>query len=103
MPEFYTGVILLINQSLEIGEKQLSDFGYRGGQISPLMHIPLSIFSSFGHFVQWSRSISAILVESLIINICAICTIYFELGQVVQKEKFKHFEFIRTVISEFRI
>ena len=41
MPEFYTRVILLINQSKEISEKQLSDFGSRGDQISPLMHIPL--------------------------------------------------------------
>ena len=39
--EFYTTVILLINQLKEIGEKQLSVFGSRGGQISPLMHIPL--------------------------------------------------------------
>ena len=37
MPEFYTGVILLINQSEEIGEKQLSVLGSRGGQISPFM------------------------------------------------------------------
>ena len=43
MPEFYTWVILLINQSDEIGEKQFSDFGYRGGQISPLMHVTLYI------------------------------------------------------------
>ena len=39
MPKFYTSVILPINQSKEIGEKQLSDFGSRGGQNSPLMHI----------------------------------------------------------------
>ena len=42
MPEFYTWIILLINQSDEIGEKQLSVFGSRGGQICPLMHAPLS-------------------------------------------------------------
>ena len=41
MPEFYTWVILLKNESEEIGEKQLSVFGSRGGQISPLMHVPL--------------------------------------------------------------
>ena len=35
MPEFYTWTILLINQSDEIGEKQLSVFGSRGGQIVP--------------------------------------------------------------------
>ena len=28
-----------MNQSEEIGEKQLSVFGFRGGQISALMHI----------------------------------------------------------------
>ena len=41
MQNFYTSVILLINQSNEIGEKQVSVFGSRGGQISPLMHVPL--------------------------------------------------------------
>ena len=40
MPEFYTWVVLLIYQSEEIGEKQFSDLGFRGGQISPLMHVP---------------------------------------------------------------
>ena len=43
MPEFYTWTILLINQLGEIGEKQLSVFGSRGGQICPLMHVPLSV------------------------------------------------------------
>ena len=42
MPEFYTWAIFLINQQDEIGEKQLSVFGSRGGQNSPLMHVPLS-------------------------------------------------------------
>ena len=41
MPDFNTWVILLNNQSEEIGEKQLSDFSSRGGQISALMHIAL--------------------------------------------------------------
>ena len=41
MPEFYTLAILLINQLDETGEKQLSVFGSRGGQICPLMHVPL--------------------------------------------------------------
>ena len=41
MPEFYTWVIFLINQQDEIDEKQLSIFGSRGGQNSPLMHVPL--------------------------------------------------------------
>ena len=43
MPEFYTWAILLINQQDEIGEKQLSFFGSRGGQNSTLMHVPLLI------------------------------------------------------------
>ena len=38
MPDFYTFVILLINQSEEIDEKKVSDIGYRGDQ-SPLMHV----------------------------------------------------------------
>ena len=41
MPEFYTWTILVINQLGEIGEKQFSVFGSRGGQISPWMHVPL--------------------------------------------------------------
>ena len=41
MPEFRNWVIFLINQSKEIGENQLSDFDSTGGQISPLMHVPL--------------------------------------------------------------
>ena len=35
MPDFYTLVILLNNQPEEIGEKQLSVLGSRGGLISP--------------------------------------------------------------------
>ena len=35
MADFYTSSILLTNQSEEIGEKQFSVFGFRGGQISP--------------------------------------------------------------------
>ena len=42
MPEFYTWAILLINQQDKIGEKQVSVLGSRGGQNSPLMHVPLS-------------------------------------------------------------
>ena len=46
MPEIYNWVIILISQSEEIGEKQLSVFGSRGGQISPLMQVALSIILS---------------------------------------------------------
>ena len=42
MPKFYTSVILLINRSKEIGEQQFLVFGSRWGQISPLMHVPIS-------------------------------------------------------------
>ena len=38
MPDFYTSVVLLINQSEEIDEKKVSDFDSRGDQ-SPLMHV----------------------------------------------------------------
>ena len=41
MPDFYTWVIPLNNQSEDVGEKQLSVYGSRGGQISPLMHVAL--------------------------------------------------------------
>ena len=44
MPEFYPRAILQINQQDEIGEKQLSIYGSRGGKNSPLMHVPLSKF-----------------------------------------------------------
>ena len=50
MPEFYTWVILLINQQDKIDEKQLSVLGFRGGQNSPLMHVPL--YSLFGNLVS---------------------------------------------------
>ena len=44
-PDFYTKVILLINQSEEIGEKHFClVLGSRGGKISPKMHVAL--FSS---------------------------------------------------------
>ena len=44
MSAFYTWVILLTNQSAELGEKQLSVVGSRGCQISPLlMHVTLSV------------------------------------------------------------
>ena len=41
MSEFYTWTILLMNQLGKIGEKQLSVFGSKGGQICPLMQVPL--------------------------------------------------------------
>ena len=37
MSDFNIRVIPIINQTEEIGEKQLSVFGSRGGQIGPLM------------------------------------------------------------------
>ena len=46
MSDFYTWVILN-NQSEEIGQKQLSVLGSRGGQISPLMQVALSMHSVF--------------------------------------------------------
>ena len=45
MPDFYTRVILLNSQSEEISDKQLSDYGHRGGQISPLMQVALIFFA----------------------------------------------------------
>ena len=44
MSEFHTWVILLINQLGDFGEKQLSGFGSRGGQLCPLMHDALWVF-----------------------------------------------------------
>ena len=41
MPEFYTSIILLINQLDEIGDKQLSGFYSRGGKICPLMQVSM--------------------------------------------------------------
>ena len=35
MPEFYTSVILLINQSEEIGEKQFSSLAPEGAKLGP--------------------------------------------------------------------
>ena len=50
--KFHTWTILLINQLDEIGEKQLSIFGSRGGQICPLMHVALSWASSFSIIIS---------------------------------------------------
>ena len=55
MPNFYTSVILLINRSKEIGEKQFPDHTHllflalEGGQNSPYMHVPL-YFSNLLYF-----------------------------------------------------
>ena len=63
MPEIYTWVILLINQSKEIGEKQLSAFGSRGGQISPFMYIalwhgPLDYLIKYANLLwEWKNSV----------------------------------------------
>ena len=59
MPDFYTWVILLINQSEEIGENQLLVVGSRGDQ-SPLMHVALCLLQD--------RSI------------CLLCCCSFEFG-----------------------
>ena len=48
-----TAHILLVNQSEEIGEKQLSDFGSKGGLISPLMYIPLYVYNYFESLKQY--------------------------------------------------
>ena len=61
MPEFYTWVILLINRSKEIGKKQLSIFGSRGGPISPLMHIALYsefLTSDMRFVLGWESNLS---------------------------------------------
>ena len=55
MPKFYTSVILLINQSKEICEKQFSVLGSEGGQISPLMHVPQR------YDVLWILNVTALL------------------------------------------
>ena len=48
MPKLYISVILLINQSKEICEKQFSVLGSKGGQISPLnAYTPLKMKLSF--------------------------------------------------------
>ena len=47
MPKFYFLVILLINQSKEIGEQQFSVFGSKGGQISLLMQASIPLSTSF--------------------------------------------------------
>ena len=58
MPKFYTSVILLINQSKEICEKQFSVFGSKGGQINPLMHIPLFLPIGFNQFIILAKWIT---------------------------------------------
>ena len=41
MPKFYTSAILLIDESKEICEKQISVFCSKWGHFCPLMHVPL--------------------------------------------------------------
>ena len=53
MPDFYTRAIPLVNQSEEIGEKQLSVFVSRGGQISPLMHISFVVSAVSFSLSHW--------------------------------------------------
>ena len=60
MPEFYTRAITLINRQDEIGEKQLSVFGSRGGQNSPLMHVPLSDKS----YLELFHNLSSLVLNS---------------------------------------
>ena len=46
IPDLYTlAILVLINQLDEIGEKQLLVFGSRGGQNSPLMHVPICLIA----------------------------------------------------------
>ena len=71
MPKFYTSVILLINQSKEIGEKQFSVFGSRGDQNSPLMHIPLCIMDFVDH-----GGITLILIGRSAIQLICIYNVY---------------------------
>ena len=63
MSDFYTLVILLINQLKKlIGEKQLSFFGSKGGQINPLMHVVLSFFDHKEGPKELSNEHSSLLV-----------------------------------------
>ena len=89
MPEFYTWTILLINQQDEIGEKQLSVFGSRGGQNSPLMHVPLlasglevSNLSSLDHFVWPGETSLAMFVEGRMRNICVKLFLSLHFGSI---------------------
>ena len=45
IPDYHIWVIFLTNQLDEIGEKQLSVFSFRGGQISPLIHVAQNLWA----------------------------------------------------------
>ena len=66
MSEYYTLVILLINNLDEIDEKKLSGFGFRGGQICPLMHIPLWVLAKL---VPYNKMMSRFVYP--------VCKLYF--------------------------
>ena len=83
MPDVYIWVIHLINQSEEIGEKQLSVFGSRGDQISPLIHVYAYVCTRTYTSVHFLNSISNLYklhrhaVFVIIFHCTFIC--YFEL------------------------
>ena len=82
MPEFYTWTILLINQLDEIGEKQLSVFGFRGGQVCPLMHVPLSTY------VNFESSVSTTYFQYIHLPVCQLpVRVYWVRGFFKQTEK----------------
>ena len=45
-PDVNTLAICLINQSEDIGGKQLIVFGFRGAELAPFMHVALSTYVS---------------------------------------------------------
>ena len=64
MPEIYIWVVLLINQSEEIGEKQLSVFGSRGGKISPL--IEMFVFLSLALILRHLQILPEVRLDNII-------------------------------------
>ena len=63
MPKFYTSVILLINQSKEICEKQFSVFGSRGVQ---------NACTLFHGKKKWSPNMAVLYQNLCYNNICVI-------------------------------
>ena len=83
MPRFYTsGIILLIKQSNEIGEKQFLFSGSRGGQKSPLMHVlVLGVLSGVFHYYSnsnrtfYEQTVEILIRQNVLRRLIWVCAV----------------------------
>ena len=78
MPDFYTRVILLNNQSEEIGERQLSGFGSKWGLTSPLMMHVTQMFEVL-LYVKLPVHIGSPLTRKVLLEIGTLLSLVFSI------------------------